>query len=167
MSNNSPLKITDFFSKSNSQSLNKSTSKTVKRKELDIKVENRKNSSTRKRYIKNFDNFHHDSTINYFAKKPKVETFIDNNDNGDIVNESINSCGKLNNTILVEKFDTPKEALKKVFGYDNFRNSLQEEAVNVAIEGKCDIFVSMPTGAGKSMCKYLLFNLIFIKVWFN
>ncbi|KAI2809537.1 ATP-dependent DNA helicase Q5 [Blomia tropicalis] len=155
MSNNSPLKITDFFSKSNSQSLNKSTSKTVKRKELDIKVENRKNSSTRKRYIKNFDNFHHDSTINYFAKKPKVETFIDNNDNGDIVNESINSCGKLNNTILVEKFDTPKEALKKVFGYDNFRNSLQEEAVNVAIEGKCDIFVSMPTGAGKSMCYQL------------
>ncbi len=45
---------------------------------------------------------------------------------------------------------TPKEILKKYFGYSSFRNG-QENIVNAAISGK-DSLVLMPTGGGKSIC---------------
>ena len=44
----------------------------------------------------------------------------------------------------------PKELLKSVFGYDQFR-PLQEEIITRTLEGK-DSFVLMPTGGVKSMC---------------
>ena len=44
----------------------------------------------------------------------------------------------------------PKEALKKYFGYDEFR-SLQQEIIDDALAGR-DVFALLPTGGGKSLC---------------
>ena len=44
----------------------------------------------------------------------------------------------------------PKEALKKYFGYDEFR-SLQREIIGDALAGR-DVFALLPTGGGKSLC---------------
>ena len=45
---------------------------------------------------------------------------------------------------------TPKDALKKYFGYDSFRQG-QEELIN-RILSRTDVLGIMPTGAGKSLC---------------
>ncbi|ELU12752.1 hypothetical protein CAPTEDRAFT_102278, partial [Capitella teleta] len=51
--------------------------------------------------------------------------------------------------------DQCSELLKSVFGHDEFRSDLQRNAVEAAVRGGVDIFVSMPTGAGKSLCYQL------------
>lgn len=48
---------------------------------------------------------------------------------------------------------SPREALKKFFGFDSFKG-MQEEIVNNVLQGE-DSFVIMPTGAGKSLCYQL------------
>ncbi|XP_038552693.1 ATP-dependent DNA helicase Q5 [Micropterus salmoides] len=50
---------------------------------------------------------------------------------------------------------TLKQALKTHFGFDNFRSKLQEDVVKAVIRGDKDVFVCMPTGAGKSLCYQL------------
>uniref|UniRef100_UPI003AADEDC4 ATP-dependent DNA helicase Q5 n=1 Tax=Centroberyx gerrardi TaxID=166262 RepID=UPI003AADEDC4 len=50
---------------------------------------------------------------------------------------------------------TLKQALKTHFGFDSFRSKLQEDIVKAVIEGDRDVFVCMPTGAGKSLCYQL------------
>ena len=46
-----------------------------------------------------------------------------------------------------------KKALKHYFGFDSFRGQ-QEEVINSVLKGR-DVFVIMPTGAGKSLCYQL------------
>lgn len=50
----------------------------------------------------------------------------------------------------MEHFNTPEEALKKLFGYESFREG-QKSIIDAILEGK-DVFAVMPTGAGKSIC---------------
>ncbi|XP_038597901.1 ATP-dependent DNA helicase Q5 isoform X3 [Tachyglossus aculeatus] len=45
--------------------------------------------------------------------------------------------------------------LKKVFGFDSFKTALQESATMAVVKGEKDVFVCMPTGAGKSLCYQL------------
>ena len=49
-----------------------------------------------------------------------------------------------------ERYRTPEEALKVLFGYDSFRSG-QKEIVENILSGR-DTFAVMPTGAGKSVC---------------
>jgi ATP-dependent DNA helicase RecQ len=51
-----------------------------------------------------------------------------------------------------------KKILKSVFGYSSFRDN-QEEVIAAIISGK-DVFTSMPTGGGKSLC-YQIPGLLF------
>lgn len=48
-----------------------------------------------------------------------------------------------------------KQALKTHFGFDSFRSKLQEDVVKAVHRGDRDVFVCMPTGAGKSLCYQL------------
>ncbi|XP_036326443.1 uncharacterized protein LOC118739304 [Rhagoletis pomonella] len=46
-------------------------------------------------------------------------------------------------------------ALQQHFGHSSFKSDLQKNAIKCAVEKKRDIFVSMPTGSGKSLCYQL------------
>ncbi|XP_058140712.1 ATP-dependent DNA helicase Q5 isoform X2 [Dasypus novemcinctus] len=48
-----------------------------------------------------------------------------------------------------------RSTLKKVFGFDSFKTPLQESAIMAVVKGGKDVFVCMPTGAGKSLCYQL------------
>ncbi|XP_060945300.1 ATP-dependent DNA helicase Q5 [Limanda limanda] len=48
-----------------------------------------------------------------------------------------------------------KAALKTHFGFDGFRTKIQEDVVSAVLKGDRDVFVCMPTGAGKSLCYQL------------
>ncbi|XP_050416131.1 ATP-dependent DNA helicase Q5 isoform X1 [Patella vulgata] len=47
------------------------------------------------------------------------------------------------------------ETLNTAFGHKEFKTPLQKEAVFAIAQGNKDVFVSMPTGAGKSLCYQL------------
>ena len=49
-----------------------------------------------------------------------------------------------------DKYHTPEQALKILFGYDSFRAG-QESVIDSILAGR-DAFAVMPTGAGKSVC---------------
>ncbi|TWW69611.1 ATP-dependent DNA helicase Q5 [Takifugu flavidus] len=48
-----------------------------------------------------------------------------------------------------------KQVLHTHFGFENFRSKLQEDIVKAVVKGDRDVFVCMPTGAGKSLCYQL------------
>ncbi|XP_063077117.1 ATP-dependent DNA helicase Q5 [Engraulis encrasicolus] len=48
-----------------------------------------------------------------------------------------------------------QQALKTHFGFDKFRSKQQEDVVKAVVRGDRDVFVCMPTGAGKSLCYQL------------
>ncbi|NXW93118.1 RECQ5 helicase, partial [Alopecoenas beccarii] len=48
-----------------------------------------------------------------------------------------------------------RKTLRRVFGFETFKTSLQESATMAVVRGEKDVFVCMPTGAGKSLCYQL------------
>ncbi|KAK3519837.1 hypothetical protein QTP70_006673 [Hemibagrus guttatus] len=48
-----------------------------------------------------------------------------------------------------------ERALKTHFGFEKFRSQQQENVVKAVMKGDRDVFVCMPTGAGKSLCYQL------------
>ncbi|XP_037787319.1 LOW QUALITY PROTEIN: axoneme-associated protein mst101(2)-like [Penaeus monodon] len=46
-------------------------------------------------------------------------------------------------------------SLTKYFKHDSFKSDLQRRAVEAVVQGHHDVFVSMPTGSGKSLCYQL------------
>ncbi|XP_037070609.1 ATP-dependent DNA helicase Q5-like [Pollicipes pollicipes] len=53
------------------------------------------------------------------------------------------------------KADRARACLQAVFKHSDFKSPLQRDAILAAIEGKKDVYVSMPTGSGKSLCYQL------------
>ena len=43
------------------------------------------------------------------------------------------------------------DKLKTVFKHSQFRSKEQKEAVKCVVDGRNDVYVSMPTGSGKSL----------------
>lgn len=106
----------------NGKNVKKRNPKKIKRNQLDI----RKKSKT----IVCFD----DEITNIISNDVPVETIVQPN------------------TIVSKVYSNPNEILQSVFGFKKYRNELQESVVKKAIKRCSDIFVSMPTGAGKSLC---------------
>ncbi|XP_055695152.1 ATP-dependent DNA helicase Q5-like [Lutzomyia longipalpis] len=42
--------------------------------------------------------------------------------------------------------------LKEIFHHSGFRSKLQKDAIKTILKGKSDVYISMPTGSGKSLC---------------
>ncbi|XP_011312254.1 ATP-dependent DNA helicase Q5 isoform X2 [Fopius arisanus] len=45
-----------------------------------------------------------------------------------------------------------KQALKNIFGHEDFKSEIQAQATATINNGKQDVYVCMPTGGGKSLC---------------
>uniref|UniRef100_A0A915LM37 ATP-dependent DNA helicase n=1 Tax=Meloidogyne javanica TaxID=6303 RepID=A0A915LM37_MELJA len=48
-----------------------------------------------------------------------------------------------------------EELLQKIFKHKSFKSQIQRDAINCVIKKNCDVFISLPTGAGKSLCYQL------------
>lgn len=54
-----------------------------------------------------------------------------------------------------EQLEEIQNVLFSIFGHDSFRSSLQERATEAVAEGSRDVYISFPTGGGKSLCYQL------------
>lgn len=83
-----------------------------------------------------------------FTKKIKIKKSNVSIDISDFKNT--NDTNKMNESIDTNT-DIVVKTLKKVFGFDSFREP-QEEIVRDAVNSNADQFIMIPTGSGKSLC---------------
>ena len=72
-----------------------------------------------------------------------------------LTNDSTSSSSSHQNSSVAAQQsveDQLKEALKKYFNYDRFKSDTQRRACIEIARRSGDVYVSMPTGAGKSLC---------------
>uniref|UniRef100_A0A669PX06 ATP-dependent DNA helicase Q5 n=1 Tax=Phasianus colchicus TaxID=9054 RepID=A0A669PX06_PHACC len=71
------------------------------------------------------------------------------------ISSSIRSFSEMSSTAAPGLQGRVRKTLGKVFGFESFKTSLQESATMAVVRGEKDVFVCMPTGAGKSLCYQL------------
>lgn len=93
----------------------------------------------------NFDNGYIDD-LSWAGLLETAETFQEQKEEPS--HDNVNFYESLN--VKDDRYHTPEEALKVLFGYDSFRPG-QKSVIDSILSGK-DAFAVMPTGAGKSVC---------------
>lgn len=142
MSSNDNAKITDFFRNINSNNLSKLPIKRNFKEKLN-NDEDVKNAKKKTKKIKR----------NQLDIQMKNKAIVDFNNEVSIINSNEVSNKTIQPNLINNKvYSNPNEILQSVFGFKKFRNELQESVVKKALKRGSDIFVSMPTGAGKSLC---------------
>lgn len=70
--------------------------------------------------------------------------------------ESSSETLKTKKPLTADEMEQESErVLKEVFGHKKFKSSIQKKAVAAILRKRWDIFISLPTGAGKSLCYQL------------
>lgn len=81
------------------------------------------------------------------SRSPKIKVLVDDPPKklASIFEKKVKKEESTSDGILQEK-------LKQYFGHNDFKSELQKEAIQTIITRTRDVYVSMPTGSGKSLC---------------
>lgn len=69
-----------------------------------------------------------------------------------MANNDVKNTKSLKQIRLVDTPSFLTTSLKKYFGFSSFKSELQRKAIEEILERRSDVFISMPTGSGKSLC---------------
>ncbi|KAJ8028307.1 ATP-dependent DNA helicase Q5 [Holothuria leucospilota] len=88
----------------------------------------------------------------FSLRNSESEDFLSNVSTIGTTSQSQPNTSSTCNIVIKPRPTTVQSALQDVFGYQEFRSDLQRHAVECVAKGNNDVFISMPTGAGKSLC---------------
>ena len=85
------------------------------------------------------------------AQKKKVHNISPSPSESDASEAGTGNSEKVENPYSSIDEATLLDVLKRRFGHNGFRSAHQRAAISCLLAGKHDVFVSMPTGSGKSL----------------